>query len=60
MSKNCKTYVVQADLKLTVGIEVKAKTLEEALVEARTLKETDFVDILGDYIDGSMEVTGIY
>jgi hypothetical protein len=55
-----KTFQVSAKLKLFVTTEVQAKSLEEALEKSRTFKEQEFVTILGDYLDGSMEITGIY
>lgn len=55
-----KSYMVQANLKLMVGVEVTAKNLEEAMAKAKELKDDDFVEILGEYQDGSMNVTGLY
>jgi len=55
-----KTFQVSAKLNLFVTNEVKAETLEEALEQARKLKEQDFVTINGEFLDGSMEITGIY
>lgn len=53
-------YTVQAKLDLFVSIEVRAQSLADALEQSKTLKETDFVEIGGEFIDGSMEVTGVY
>jgi hypothetical protein len=43
-----------------VGAEICAGSLEEALEHSKTMKEKDFVDIHGDYIDGRFSITGIY
>jgi len=55
-----KTFNVSAKLDLFVTAEVKAETLEEALEQARKMKEQDFITINGEFLDGSMEITGIY
>ena len=55
-----KTYTIQAKLDLLVGITIKANSLEDALEQSKKLIETDFVTISEDFIDGSLEVTGIY
>ena len=55
-----KDYTVQAKLDLVVSINISARSLEEALEKSKQLKVQDFVDILGDYIDGEMEITGMY
>ena len=55
-----KTFQVSAKLNLFVTNEVKAETLEEALEQARKMKEQDFITINGEFLDGSMEITGIY
>ena len=54
------TYTIQAKLNLEVGIEVKAASLEAAVETAKTLKEEDFVTILGDYMDGDVQITGAW
>ena len=59
-NKKTKSYLVQAVLHLMVATEVRAKDLDEALEIAKTMKESDFVDIHGDYVDGNMSVTGVY
>lgn len=53
----------QATVKLTIelSVDMKSKTLEEALIEARSLKVTDVVD-LGEhgYNDGDINVIGVF
>ena len=56
-----KRYTVQAKLDLFVSTEILAESLEDAVQQSKKLTEHDFVTIpQGDYIDGSMEVTGVY
>lgn len=60
MATKERSYQIQAKLDLLVAIEVSAKSLEEALQKSSNLKETDFVEINGDYIDGNYRITGVY
>jgi hypothetical protein len=53
------TYNVYARLNLEVSVEIQAQSLEEALEQARKLKEVDFVDIPGEFLDGNMQITGV-
>jgi len=53
-------YQVQAKLNLLIAIPIHAASLEEAVEASKKLEEADFVDISGDYLDGSMKITGIY
>lgn len=56
-----KRYTVQAKLDLFVSTEILADSLEAAVQQSKSLTEHDFVTISeGDYIDGNMEVTGVY
>jgi hypothetical protein len=46
---------------LELGVPLKAKTLEDALTEARALKATDIVDLSGlDHNDSSVSVQGVH
>ena len=40
-------------------VSLRAKTFEDALVEAKALKERDVVEFDGDFNDGSIDVTGV-
>ncbi len=53
-------FEVQARLVLLTTLTVSAKSLEEAMAKAGLLQERDFVEFAGDYIDGSMRITGIF
>lgn len=61
MSKKCapSTYSVTARLVIISSIDVAAKSFEEALEKAKTLKEQDFVTIDGDHIDSSIRLSNI-
>ncbi len=54
------TYSITGTLNLQIAIETQAASLDDAVNQAKELKEADFVDMQGDYIDGSMEITGIF
>jgi hypothetical protein len=45
---------------VSIGIEIQATSLEEAVQKSASLKENDFITIEGDYLDGSLEITGVY
>lgn len=60
MAKNLKTFNVMAKLKLECGIDIKAASLEDAVEQARKLKATDFVEVIGDFNDSSIEVFGVF
>lgn len=55
-----KTFMVMAKCYRDVSVEIKASSLEDALEEAKELKDSDFVDVLGSYNDGSTEVYGVF
>jgi hypothetical protein len=54
------TYIVMGKVQIDTTCKVTASSLEEAINKARDLKEEDFVDILGDYNDGSLKVYGVF
>lgn len=54
-------FQITYGIKLVVGESVVAQTLEEALVVGRARKPHEVVDVDGlEYIDGEIEVTGVY
>lgn len=54
------TYSITGTLNLQVSVEIQANSITEAVEKAKALKEENFVDILGEYVDGGVEITGIY
>ena len=59
-SQRLNTFSVWAKLNLDVSIEIKAESLEDAVVRSKELKEHDFVEFLGDFNDGDMKITGVF
>lgn len=55
-----RSYEIQAKLVLLTSKTISAESLEAATEKAKGLKEIDFVDIHGDFMDGGMRITGIY
>lgn len=60
MAKKKKTYNVSFNIEVFTSIEVSADSLEDALAQAREFGVTDVIDIPGEHIDSSLEVTGVY
>ena len=54
------TYYVEGRIGLSVGLEIQAKTLEEANEKAKQFKLGDFVEILGDHNDSNFEISGVF
>lgn len=54
------TYYVEGRMALSVGVEITAKSLEEAQEKAKAMKLQDFVEILGDHNDSNFEVSGVF
>jgi len=60
MNKKLKTFTIQADLTLQVGLSIKAESLEDAVQQSKELKELDFVTIKDEFQDGSMKIRGVW
>ena len=63
MAKKTVTKNVHASFKieLWVGMDLGAMTLEQALEKARSMKETDVLDLSGlSFNDGNIKVDGVY
>ena len=58
--KKQKTFTVQFDLKLVTTLDLRADSLEEAITKAREYSVKDLVEFDSDYIDGEVEVTGVF
>jgi len=52
-------FNVWANLRQTVSVEIVADSLEDALAKTKNLDEKVFVDVLGEYVDGNFEITGV-
>lgn len=53
------TFVVNACLKMWVGCEIKAASLEDAIVQSKSLTTDDFVKTT-DCTDYSMKIIQVY
>lgn len=61
MAKKIKTFYVTAEMKITANIEVKAENFSDAIEVAKSLRETNFIDFKGDFIEGEMlGITSLY
>lgn len=59
--KKMRTFNVTGELKLSVAVDVRADSLEGAVVEARKLQVSDFVKFEGEFIDGELErISSVY
>lgn len=54
------TFQIQARVFIDTSIEVPADKLEDALMHARTLKTTDFVEISGEHNDSRVVIDGVW
>ena len=59
MAKPLKQFDVTARMVLVMQHTIKAENMEDALVQSKTLRESDFVKFLGDFMDGSIAITGV-
>lgn len=59
-NKKLNTFYINARLGLDLTIEIKAADLDAAVEVSKTLKEEDFVTILGDWNEGNIKITGIF
>lgn len=57
--KTLKTFKVTARLILITSIHIEAASYEDAVAEAKTLQETDFVRVKGELCDGSLAIASI-
>ena len=61
MVKRMKEFTVGGKFTMWVELAIEAENLEDALAKARELRETDFVEPKGHYIDGEyLGVVNVY
>lgn len=53
-------FYVEGRMSVCVGIEISAKSLEEALEKTKSMKITDFITIDGDHNDSNFRVSGVF
>jgi hypothetical protein len=54
-----KKYTVYAISRNMISKEILATGLDEALLKAKELKESEFVDIVGECVDGDFWIQGV-
>lgn len=59
MAKTLKKFQVTGRLILIVSVGIEAASYEEAVAESKTMRETDFVKIKGEFCDGSLAIASI-
>jgi hypothetical protein len=52
-------FVAEVLVTSLVEIPLGGKTLVEAMANAKNVKRSDAVEIVGDYMDGNFKVTGV-
>lgn len=60
MASKQKSYQAQAKIRVLASVTVTAKDLDEALSKAKELRDEDFVEVLGEHLDGEFELSGVY
>jgi len=60
MSKQLKDFNIMAKVTIDTTLTIRAKDLDDAVEIGKSLREVDFVDIKGDFIDGDLKVYGAY
>jgi hypothetical protein len=55
-----KTYTIQAKVGAFVGIEITASNFQDAVAQTKELNTGDFVNIPGEEIDSSVEITAVF
>ena len=54
-------FLIQAKVAVSVSREIGADSWEAALAESKEMQPTDFIDILGEYIDADpVVIEGIF
>ena len=60
MANRLKSFSVMAKVEIETSITIRAESLEDAVAKSASLKETDFVEIYGDFNDGGIKITGCF
>ena len=55
-----RSYQIQAEVRSIVCVQVDAVSLEEAVTKAKAFSAGDFVEYLGEHIDGDFRISGVY
>lgn len=54
-----KSFNIGAVVHVWTSLPIVAESLEDAVVQARKLAVTDFVDVTGEHNDSELEIVGI-
>lgn len=60
MTKKYKNYIVMTKITLDTDLEISAESLEDALTKSKEFDIHSFVDMHGNYNDGSCRITGVF
>jgi len=59
MASKLKQFDVTARLVLLASVTINAESFEDALVQSKGMRETDFVKFKGEFIDGSISIGSV-
>lgn len=54
------SYQVQAVLHIMTTVNIDAINIQDAIDQAKNMKEENFVTFAGEYLDGTCRITGVY
>jgi len=60
MGKKQESFYVEARIVVSVGVEVVARSLEDAVEKSKSMKLDDFIGLLGDLNDSNHRISGVY
>lgn len=55
-----RSYQIQAEVRSVVCLQMDTVSLEEAITKAKDFKADDFVEYVGEHIDGDFRISGVY
>jgi hypothetical protein len=58
-ASKAKTYIVYAISRNMISRNIFATGLDEALLKAKEMKESEFVNIVGECVDGDFWIQGV-
>ena len=57
--KTLKQYDITARMIIVASHTINAESMEDAIEQSKELREVDFVKFKGDFLDGSIRITGV-
>jgi hypothetical protein len=55
-----RTFYVEARIGLSIGVEISATSLDDAIEKAKNMKLDQFVEVLGDHNDSNFAISGVF